>query len=50
MISEEHFRELAAHLDESRIVELCVLAGQYAGLAGTLNSLGVQLEGAFHAS
>ena len=30
--------------DERQLIELCLLAGHYEMLAGTLNSLGVQIE------
>ncbi len=36
---------LTTRYDEEQLIELTMLAGSYAMLAGTLNSLGVQLEG-----
>ena len=41
-ISDETWDELAAHLDETALIELPMLAGHYEMLAMTLNSLRVQ--------
>ncbi|MDI6105199.1 carboxymuconolactone decarboxylase family protein [Actinoplanes sp. NEAU-A12] len=38
------FQRLRETYDERRLIELCLLAGQYAMLAGTLNALGVRPE------
>ncbi len=43
-IADATWEALRAELDERQLIELCLLAGHYAGLAGTLNSLGVQLD------
>ncbi|MBO0686145.1 MAG: carboxymuconolactone decarboxylase family protein [Candidatus Dormibacteraeota bacterium] len=44
-IGEETWGRLAARFGEQELIELTMLAGHYALLAGTLNSLGVQPEG-----
>lgn len=44
-IGQETWTRLAARLGEQELIELVVLAGHYALLAGVLNSLGVQPEG-----
>ncbi len=44
VISGGTWAALRPLLDDAQIVELCMLVGNYAMLAGTLNSLGVQLE------
>ncbi len=41
-ISDPTWATLAAGLSESQLIELCMLAGHYEMLAGTLNSLGVE--------
>ena len=46
VIADETWAALRARYDERRLIELCLLAGHYEMLAGTLNSLGVQPEGA----
>jgi alkylhydroperoxidase family enzyme len=43
-ISGATWNDLAETLDERQLIELTMLAGHYALLAGTLNSLGVQPE------
>jgi alkylhydroperoxidase family enzyme len=43
-IGEETWTALRAHLVERDVIELCLLVGHYIALAGTLNSLGVQLD------
>lgn len=45
-IGDELWAELAQQLDEVRLIELCMLVGHYEMLAMTLNTLGVQPEGA----
>ena len=42
VISEPTWNALRASYDERQLIELCMLAGHYEMLAGTLNSLGVQ--------
>lgn len=44
ILSPETWASLAAHFDEQRLLELCLLIGHYQMLAGTLNSLGLPLE------
>ncbi len=43
-IGQETWNALAQRFDETRLIELPMLAGHYRMLAGTLNSLGVELE------
>lgn len=43
-IPDPLWSELALHLPEPQRIELCLLAGHYAMLAGTLNALGVEPE------
>lgn len=44
-ITDETWATLAARFGEEQLIELPMLAGHYALLAGVLNSLGVQTEG-----
>lgn len=44
-IADATWAELCARFDERRRIELCLLAGHYAMLAGALNALGVAPEG-----
>jgi 4-carboxymuconolactone decarboxylase len=44
-ITDATWDQLSARYDDEQLIELTMLAGSYAMLAGTLNSLGVQLEG-----
>lgn len=44
VLSDATFAALAEFLDPPRILEFCLLAGHYAGLAGALNTFGVRLE------
>lgn len=44
VLGDATFAALAEFLDSPRILEFCLLAGHYAGLAGALNSFGVRLE------
>ncbi|MHB8670277.1 MAG: carboxymuconolactone decarboxylase family protein [Acidimicrobiales bacterium] len=44
-INDATWRALSSVYDEQQLIELPMLAGHYALLAGTLNSLGVQTEG-----
>jgi 4-carboxymuconolactone decarboxylase len=44
-ISDSTWATLADRFGEEQLIEITMLAGAYAMLAGTLNSLGVQLEG-----
>ncbi|MFT4035376.1 MAG: carboxymuconolactone decarboxylase family protein [Patulibacter sp.] len=43
-LSDATYAALAARYDERRLLEICLLAGHYAALAGTLNAARVQLE------
>lgn len=43
-LSDATWADLSGRYSTEQIIELCVLAGFYTMLAGTLNSLGVQLE------
>jgi AhpD family alkylhydroperoxidase len=47
-IGDATWDRLRAHLDDRELIELCMLAGHYEMLAGTLNSLGVQLDARRH--
>ena len=42
VIGDALWAELASHLDEPLLIELCMLVGHYEMLAMTLNSLGVE--------
>lgn len=44
-LSDETSSRLAGHFDEAQLIELMMLWGHYALLAGVLNSLGVRPEG-----
>lgn len=44
VIGDTTWRVLGKYFDERLMIELIMLVGTYAALAGTLNSLGVQLE------
>ncbi|MFC5835172.1 carboxymuconolactone decarboxylase family protein [Nonomuraea insulae] len=46
-LSDRTWHGLAARYPADQIIEICVLAGHYVMLAGTLNSLGVQNEDGF---
>lgn len=43
-IGAETWAGLAGHLDETELIELCLLAGHYTMLAGALNSLQVEVD------
>lgn len=43
-LSDATFADLAAQFDERKVIEICLLAGHYAGLAATLKAARVQLE------
>lgn len=45
-IGQERWDDLRPHLSDKEIIEFCLLIGHYQMLAKTLNSLGVQPEGA----
>jgi AhpD family alkylhydroperoxidase len=42
VIADATWSQLRVRYDETRLIELCLLAGHYEMLAGTLNSLGVK--------
>lgn len=44
LVSEATWHGLAGHYDERRLLELLMLAGFYRGLAGVLNSTGLELD------
>jgi AhpD family alkylhydroperoxidase len=43
-VSEATWQRLAAHLDRPRLIEFCMLASQYDGLAATLHALDMPLD------
>jgi 4-carboxymuconolactone decarboxylase len=43
-ISDETWQQLAAHLDRRQLIEFCMLAGQYDGLAATMSALEIPLD------
>jgi alkylhydroperoxidase family enzyme len=43
-ISGQTWQKLASHLDRRQLIEFCVLAGQYDGLAATLSALAIPLD------
>ncbi len=43
-LSDATWHGLAGHYDEPRLIEVCMLVGQYAGLAATLNAMRVPLD------
>jgi AhpD family alkylhydroperoxidase len=43
-ISDETWRRLASHLHRRELIEFCLLAGQYDGLAATISALGIRLD------
>ncbi len=46
-LSDPTWAELTEAYSQNQIIELCMLVGEYAMLAGALNSLGVQIEDGF---
>jgi alkylhydroperoxidase family enzyme len=44
VVSDATWERLKAHLDEPRLLELCMLTGHYEMLAMTLNSAGVEVD------
>lgn len=47
-ISAEGWQQLSVHLDRRQLIEFCMLAGQYDGLAATLSALAIPLDHADH--
>ncbi len=43
-ITDGTWRQLAAHLDRRQLIEFCLLAGQYDGLAATMSALAIPLD------
>jgi 4-carboxymuconolactone decarboxylase len=43
-ISSEVWERLAGHLDRRQLIEVCMLAGQYDGLAATMSALKIPLD------
>ncbi|HTQ18917.1 carboxymuconolactone decarboxylase family protein [Mycobacterium sp.] len=43
-ISDATWHQLATHLDRPRLIEFCMLASQYDGLAATMNALDIPLD------
>ena len=43
-ISDGTWRQLATHLDRRRLIEFCLLATQYDGLAATISALDIPLD------
>jgi alkylhydroperoxidase family enzyme len=43
-ISNEVWQQLSAHLDKRQLIEFCMLAGQYDGLAATMSALEIPLD------
>jgi AhpD family alkylhydroperoxidase len=43
-ISADTWQQLAAHLDRRQLIEFCMLAGQYDGLAATMSALDIPLD------
>jgi alkylhydroperoxidase family enzyme len=47
MLSDATWAELTAAYTVPQVIEVCMLVGEYAMLAGALNSLGVQIEAGY---
>ncbi|UQX11972.1 carboxymuconolactone decarboxylase family protein [Candidatus Mycobacterium methanotrophicum] len=43
-IGDETWQRLSAHLDRRQLIEFCMLAGQYDGLAATMSALKIPLD------
>lgn len=43
-ISDETWQQLSGHLDRRQLIEFCMLAGQYDGLAATMSALKIPLD------
>jgi alkylhydroperoxidase family enzyme len=43
-VSQETWDELTCHLDRRQLIEFCLLAAQYDGLAATINTLNIPLD------
>ena len=49
MLIDPTWADLSAAYPVPQLIEICLLVGEYAMLAGALNSLGVQIEEGFSA-
>jgi 4-carboxymuconolactone decarboxylase len=47
-ISDDVWRQLSGHLDRRELIEFCMLAGQYDGLAATMSALRIPLDHPAH--
>lgn len=43
-VSADTWQQLASHLDRQRLIEFCLLASQYDGLAATISALDIPLD------
>ncbi|BBY06949.1 carboxymuconolactone decarboxylase family protein [Mycobacterium noviomagense] len=43
-ISDDVWQQLSDHLDRRQLIEFCMLAGQYDGLAATMSALNIPLD------
>ena len=43
-ITDDTWQQLAGHLDRRQLIEFCLLAGQYDGLAATMSALKIPLD------
>lgn len=43
-VTDATWRELATHLDRRQLIEFCLLASQYDGLAATMATLEIPLD------
>ncbi|GFG73421.1 carboxymuconolactone decarboxylase family protein [Mycobacterium botniense] len=43
-VSEDAWKQLSNHLDRRQLIEFCMLAGQYDGLAATMSALEIPLD------
>jgi alkylhydroperoxidase family enzyme len=43
-VSQDTWDELTCHLDKPQLIEFCLLAAQYDGLAATINTLNVPMD------
>jgi alkylhydroperoxidase family enzyme len=46
-LSDQTWADLIAQYSQNQVIEACMLVGEYAMLAGVLNTLGVQIEDGF---
>jgi 4-carboxymuconolactone decarboxylase len=43
-VTDDTWRQLATHLDRRQLIEFCLLASQYDGLAATMSALAIPLD------